>query len=78
MPNSLTVNLWDNTNSVAGLTSGSTCKDLNGRTMSSNPKGFQTASVIPFWGRNVSPALNFERGNPPDDLRRLFGIFPPA
>lgn len=59
LPNSLTLNFWDSTNSVAGLTSGSTCKDLNGRTMSSNPAGFQTSAVIPVWGRNVSPALNF-------------------
>jgi Flp pilus assembly protein TadG len=60
LPNSLALNFWDNTNTVAGLTTSSPCQDTNGRTMNSSPtKGFLSSAVIPIWGRTASPALSF-------------------
>ena len=59
LPNSLTMNFWDNTHSVAGLTNSSNCTDNSTptkKTMSGG--GFTTASVIPNWGTSVGLALN--------------------
>ncbi len=45
-PNTLTLNFWDSTNAVSALStaSGSTCKDLNGKTKAQG--GFATANTI--------------------------------
>jgi Flp pilus assembly protein TadG len=58
LPNSATVNLWDNTNTVAGLTNSSNCTDTAGKKMNSSPTpGFGSAAVVPTWGRTTIPGL---------------------
>jgi Flp pilus assembly protein TadG len=54
LPNSLTMNFWDSTNSVAGLAHASNCTDTNGKTMHSTPAGFGSAAVL----RNWTPGLH--------------------
>jgi Flp pilus assembly protein TadG len=49
-PNTLTLNFWDNTNTVSGLSSSSTCQDLNGKTKSAGGFGSLTSIVS---GSNV-------------------------
>jgi Flp pilus assembly protein TadG len=43
-PNTLSLNFWDSTNVVSGLSNSSTCTDLNGHTKSAG--GFATATAI--------------------------------
>lgn len=47
MPNTLTMNFYDSTNLLAGLTSGSGCKDANNKTLSGG--GFKTVASVPTW-----------------------------
>jgi Flp pilus assembly protein TadG len=47
MPNTLAMNFWDSTNSVAGLLSTSNCLDANNKKMSQG--GFNNAAAIPKW-----------------------------
>jgi Flp pilus assembly protein TadG len=52
LPNTLTMNFWDNTNKVTGLTSGSGCTDTSGKTVAGG--GFKTSTVIPSWTAGLS------------------------
>ncbi len=47
LPNTLTLNWWDSVNSVAGIATGSGCKDAKGKTK--NGGGFGSSSVLPAW-----------------------------
>ena len=47
LPNTLAMNFYDSTNSVAGLTNSSGCKDNNNKTKSGG--GFNNAASIPHW-----------------------------
>lgn len=44
-PNTLTLNFWDNTNTVSGLSSSSSCQDLNSKTKSGGGFGALTSIV---------------------------------
>lgn len=54
LPNTLTLNFWDSTNSVAGIKSTSGCTDNSGKTISGN--GFKTLASLPSWtsGRSLT------------------------
>ena len=52
LPNTLTLNFWDATNGVAGIASGSGCRDRNNATISGG--GFRSLSALPSW----APGLN--------------------
>jgi hypothetical protein len=47
LPNTLTMNFWDATNKVTGLTNSSNCTDKNGKKLSQS--GFGNAAAIPSW-----------------------------
>jgi len=47
LPNTLTLNFWDSSASVAGIKSTSNCTDKNSKKMSTG--GFASASVLPAW-----------------------------
>jgi len=52
-PNTLTMNWWDSTNSVAGISSSSNCTDMASKRKSAG--GFGSAGALPFW----TPGLYF-------------------
>jgi Flp pilus assembly protein TadG len=54
LPNTLTMNWWDSTNSVAGIATASNCTDTAGKTMHSTPAGFGSTAVLRHW----TPGLN--------------------
>ncbi len=47
LPNTLALNFWDSSASVAGIKSTSACKDKNAKKMSTG--GFASAAVLPSW-----------------------------
>jgi Flp pilus assembly protein TadG len=47
LPNTLTMNFWDSSTSSAGISNGSTCKDVNNKTVSGG--GFRTEASLPSW-----------------------------
>jgi Flp pilus assembly protein TadG len=47
LPNTLTLNWWDNVNTVAGIASGSNCTDINNKKISAS--GFQTLASLRNW-----------------------------
>jgi Flp pilus assembly protein TadG len=47
LPNTLTLNFWDSSASVAGIKSTSNCTDKNNKKMSAG--GFASAAVLPSW-----------------------------
>lgn len=53
LPNTLAMNFWDSTNTVAGISNTSNCTDTNSKKMSNG--GFASLSALPAW----SPGLNF-------------------
>ncbi len=53
LPNTLAMNFWDSTNTVAGISSTSNCTDANGKKKSAS--GFGSLTALPAW----SPGLNF-------------------
>jgi Flp pilus assembly protein TadG len=60
LPNTLTMNFWDSTNSVAGLLSTSSCTDneTTGKTMAQG--GFKSLAQVPPWtsGLNMTSTAN--------------------
>jgi Flp pilus assembly protein TadG len=54
LPNMLTLNFWDSTNSVAGIKSTSNCKDNSNLKISAG--GFRTTASLPSWtaGRSLT------------------------
>ena len=54
LPNTMTMNLFDSTNTVSGLSASSLCRDLSNRTAANG--GFHSAAAIPAWTSGV--ALN--------------------
>jgi Flp pilus assembly protein TadG len=52
LPNTLSMNFWDPVNNVAGLSSSSSCTDVNGKKMSNG--GFASLSVLPAWAPGIT------------------------
>ena len=61
LPNTLTMNFWDNGNTVTGLKNTSGCTDTAGHTVGGTPHGFTSSAVIPSWtsglALNASPFM---------------------
>ena len=56
LPNTLVYNWWDNTNTVAGIASGSGCKDSAGKTYANS--GWRNSASIPSWTTGYSMNTN--------------------
>jgi Flp pilus assembly protein TadG len=66
LPNTLTMDWWDSTNTVAGLANSSTCTDNNNKLMSQG--GFQTvASLNHNWAAGYNTGTSAYYPNIPDD-----------
>jgi len=66
LPNTMTMNWWDSTNSVAGISNSSNCTDTNTKKKSAG--GFGSAAVLPAWTPglylNAAPFLTVSGGLP--------------
>ena len=66
LPNTMTMNWWDSTNTVAGISTSSNCTDSAGKKKSAG--GFGSAAVMPAWtpglNLNAAPFMTVSGGLP--------------